>query len=191
MFLFIRLLDLDQDSYKVPGWFSGKESTYQCRRYRRDTGSIPGSGRSSRVGNGNPLQYSCLENSMYRGAWQVTVHGGHKESDTTEHDDLNHHPLDFQNFGLRASVPLFSSFRLSHIASFPGSPASRCQTVGLLSLHNQTSNLYQISFNVCLLACLPVCLSVYLSILLVLFLWRPLIKAVKLFCMIQVIIQNV
>ena len=46
---------------KAPGWLGGKESTYWCRR---DTGSIPGSGRSSRVGNGNPLQYSCLENSM-------------------------------------------------------------------------------------------------------------------------------
>ena len=36
--------------------------------------SVPGLGRSSRVGNGNPLQCSCQENSMDRGAWQVTVH---------------------------------------------------------------------------------------------------------------------
>ena len=36
----------------------------------RDTGSIPGSGRSPGVGNGTPLQYSCLENPMDRGAWQ-------------------------------------------------------------------------------------------------------------------------
>ena len=41
----------------------------------RDAGSIPGSGRSPGGGNGNPLQYSCLENSMDRGAWQATVHG--------------------------------------------------------------------------------------------------------------------
>ena len=40
-----------------------------------DTGSIPESGRSSGGGNGNPLQDSCLENSMARGAWWVTVHG--------------------------------------------------------------------------------------------------------------------
>ena len=40
----------------------------------RDTGSIPGSGRSPGEGNGNPLQYSCLGNSMDRGAWRVTVH---------------------------------------------------------------------------------------------------------------------
>ena len=38
-----------------------------------DTGSIPGSGRSPGGGNGNPLQYSCLENAMDRGAWQATL----------------------------------------------------------------------------------------------------------------------
>ena len=41
----------------------------------RDMGSISESGGSLGVGNGNPLQYSCLENSMDRGAWQPTVHG--------------------------------------------------------------------------------------------------------------------
>ena len=40
-----------------------------------DPGSIPGSGRSSAEGNGNPLQYSHLENLMDRGVWQATVHG--------------------------------------------------------------------------------------------------------------------
>ena len=40
-----------------------------------DLGSIPGLGRSPREGNGNPLQYSCLENPMDAGAWWVTVHG--------------------------------------------------------------------------------------------------------------------
>ena len=39
-----------------------------------DMGSIPGLGRSLGGGNGNPLQYSCLENPMDRGAWQATVH---------------------------------------------------------------------------------------------------------------------
>ena len=47
-----------------------------------DTGSVPGTGRSP--GGGNPLQYSCLENSMDRGPWQATVHGVTKESNTTE-----------------------------------------------------------------------------------------------------------
>ena len=51
----------------------------------RDVGSIPGSRRSPGVGSGNPLQYSCLENSMDRGAWQATVHGDHKELDMTEY----------------------------------------------------------------------------------------------------------
>ena len=41
----------------------------------RDTGSIPELGRSLGVRNGNPLQYSCLKNSMDRGDWQATVHG--------------------------------------------------------------------------------------------------------------------
>ena len=44
----------------------------------RDPGLIPGSGRSPGEGNGNPLQYSCLENPVERGAWQATVHEGRK-----------------------------------------------------------------------------------------------------------------
>ena len=43
-----------------------------------DVGSFPGSGRSPREGNGNPLQYSCLENPMNRGARRATVHGATK-----------------------------------------------------------------------------------------------------------------
>ena len=54
-----------------PGGSDSKESTYTLG----DPVSIPGLGRSSEKGNGNPLQYSCLENSTDRGAWQATVHG--------------------------------------------------------------------------------------------------------------------
>ena len=46
----------------------------------QEVGSIPGSGRSPGGGNGNLLQYSCLENLMDRGAWWATVHGVTKES---------------------------------------------------------------------------------------------------------------
>ena len=48
----------------------------------RDAGLIPGLGRSPGEGNGNPPQYSCLENPMDRGAWWATVNGIPKESDT-------------------------------------------------------------------------------------------------------------
>ena len=48
----------------------GKESACDAR----DLGLIPGSGRSPAKGNGNPLQYHCLENPMDRGGWQATVH---------------------------------------------------------------------------------------------------------------------
>ena len=54
-----------------PGGSHGKESASNAG----DPGSIPGSGRSSGEGNGNLLQYSCLENSLDRGAWPATVHG--------------------------------------------------------------------------------------------------------------------
>ena len=54
-----------------PGSSDGKASPCNVG----DPGSIPGLGRFSREGNGNPLQYPCLENPMNRGAWQATVHG--------------------------------------------------------------------------------------------------------------------
>ena len=57
----------------------GKESACNAG----DMGLIPGSGRSPGEGNGNPLQYSCLENPMDRGAWQATVRGVTKELDMT------------------------------------------------------------------------------------------------------------
>ena len=50
----------------------------------RDPGLMPGSGRSPGEGDDHPLQYSGLENSMDRGAWQTSVSGGQKESDKTE-----------------------------------------------------------------------------------------------------------
>ena len=55
----------------LPWWFTCKESACNAE----DLGSIPGSGRSPGEGNGHPLQYSCLENSMDGEAWWATVHG--------------------------------------------------------------------------------------------------------------------
>ena len=60
-------------------WLSGKESTCQSRR----CGTMPVSGRFPVEGNGNPLQFSCFENQMNRGAWQAAIHGVAKKSDMT------------------------------------------------------------------------------------------------------------
>ena len=54
----------------MPGGSDGKESACNAG----NLGSIPGLGRIPGEGNGNPLQYSCLENPMGRGVWQATVH---------------------------------------------------------------------------------------------------------------------
>ena len=62
-----------------PGGSDGKASVYNVG----DLDSIPGSGKFPGEGNGNPLQYSCLENSMDGGDWWATVRGV-AESDTTE-----------------------------------------------------------------------------------------------------------
>ena len=58
----------------LPQWLSGKESTCNAG-VAEDTGSIPGLGRSPGGALGYPLQYSCLENPMNRGAWQAIVPG--------------------------------------------------------------------------------------------------------------------
>ena len=63
--------------------FLGGSDSKESDCNAEDPGSIPGLGRSPGKGNGNPLQDSCLENSMDRGAWRATVHGL-AESDTTE-----------------------------------------------------------------------------------------------------------
>ena len=61
-------------SQKSPGGSVGKESACSAED-SGDVSVIPGSGRSPGEGNSSPLQYSCLGNSMDRGAWRATVHG--------------------------------------------------------------------------------------------------------------------
>ena len=63
-----------QNRNRIPRQPSGKESSCQFRWWR-DVGLIAGLGKLPGIGNDNPLQYSCLENSMDRGAWQATAHG--------------------------------------------------------------------------------------------------------------------
>ena len=63
----------------------------------RDSDSLPRSGRSPREGNGNPLQYSSLKNSMGRGSWWTHQEPwSHKESDTTEHTCIHTHTYMFK-----------------------------------------------------------------------------------------------
>ena len=75
----------------LPWWLSVKSPAANAG----DVGSVPGSGRYLVEGNGNPLQCSCLENSMDRGAWRATVHWVTKESDRTWwlNSDNNSHDL--------------------------------------------------------------------------------------------------
>ena len=78
-------------------------------------GLIPGSGRSPGGGNGNPLQYSCLENPVDRGDWQATVYGVTKESDTTEciHTHSHTHTLSlFLSLSIRNIEELNGNLRL-------------------------------------------------------------------------------
>ena len=62
-----RLKRLSSSSSRMS--FPGGSAVKECARNAGDLGSIPGSGRCPGEGNGNPLQYSCLENPMDRGAW--------------------------------------------------------------------------------------------------------------------------
>ena len=67
----------------------------------RDAASAPGSGRSPGEGNGNPLQYSCLENSMDRGAWWATVHGVTKSRTRLSTHASGKKPLSTKHFSAR------------------------------------------------------------------------------------------
>ena len=82
-FFFFKLI------YTLTEGISGESVVKNPPANARDTGFVPGSGRSPGEGNSNPLQYSHLGNPMDRGAWRVTVHGLAKELDITY--QLNHY----------------------------------------------------------------------------------------------------
>ena len=121
-----------------PGGSEGKESACNVG----DPGSIPALGRSPGEENGNPLQYTCLENSMNRGAWQATVHGVAKSrtwlSDFTFPEIKNLASLPFP--GVHASFHVKSGTALFQpVFSFLSLPSwcwshSLCSTFIQLSL---------------------------------------------------------
>ena len=84
---------------------TAKESAYNVA----DPGLIPGSGRSPGEGNGNPLQYSCLENPMDGGAWWAAVHGVAKcQTRLSDFTLKNKNP--FSSYGPPGIIPFPSSF---------------------------------------------------------------------------------
>ena len=94
--------------WRFPGGSDGTESACNAG----DLGSVPGSRRSPREGNGSPLQYSCLEDPVDRGAWQAIVHRVAKESHMTEQ-------LTFSLFTLRSGRYLiFHSHSLLSVGNF-------------------------------------------------------------------------
>ena len=108
--------------FSVDGWSCVPSLLFTCGQTKAgDPGSITGWGRSPGEGNGNPLQYSCLENSMDRGAWWATVHGVAKSQ--TRLNDFT---------SLQTMVELMkimgTSFKGSHActATSAPSPAAGC-----------------------------------------------------------------
>ena len=93
---------------QIPGGSDGKESACNAG----DLGSIPGSGRSPGEGKGYPVQYSCQENPMDRGAWQATVHGVAK---SWHHwSDWAHQQMpifiSIQSISLKFPIPYFGCY---------------------------------------------------------------------------------
>ena len=76
----LRNTDVFMIDWGFPGGSADKESACNAG----GPGLVPGRGRSPGEGNGYPLQYSCLESSMDKRAWQAIAHGGHRKSDMTE-----------------------------------------------------------------------------------------------------------
>ena len=93
-------------------WY-GKASAYNAG----DLGSIPGSGRSSGEGNGNPIQYSCLENPMDRGTWWAAVHGVAKSCTWLSDFTFTFHILIVLSWGFNKAPLVSRLFVSSYLAT--------------------------------------------------------------------------
>ena len=108
---------------EFPGGLDGKASAHNVG----DMGSVPGLGRSPGEGNGNPLQYSGLENSMDGGAWWATVHGVHSILSTHSFVCISKNKgLFFKNIKISVTHNYFSFFMLIYIRIQIKSTYSNC-----------------------------------------------------------------
>ena len=81
-----------------------------------NVGSVPGSGRSSAGANGNPLQYSCLENSMDRGGWQTTAHGISKSQAWLRDQHFYYFLYKWESKYLAHNIIVYDVYIQTHIA---------------------------------------------------------------------------
>ena len=96
-------------SYVVFPWRQGSPAESEGKEFACSAGSIPGWGRSPGEGKGNPLQYSCLENSMDQGDWWATVHGVGKSP--TRLSDFHFHQRHRCSFYTHYQTPCALKYR--------------------------------------------------------------------------------
>ena len=108
--LVLALLHTSQPIYYLG--FPGGSEVKASASNAGDPASIPGSGRSPGEGNGNPLQYSCLENPMDRGAWWATVHGVAKSQTRLRNFTFHFHTY-FQEYLLAPIEAFWRSIKLA------------------------------------------------------------------------------
>ena len=116
-------------------WLIGKESVCNVGD-AGDAGSTPGSGRSSGVGNGNPLQYSCLENSTDRGAWQAAVPGVAKSQTRLSMHTNSGMPSVFRTPSYRERFAVKTQFQI------PASQFTSSVTLGMSSFSHFCSHFW-------------------------------------------------
>ena len=118
----------------------GKESSYNTR-VTRDTGSIPGLGRSPGGGHGNPPLYSCLENPMDGDAWWTTVHGVSKSWTRLKRLSTHIHPSSAQ---ISAGLPkawdcIANKYQVTLVQSQAWKPRSGCRDPHIQSMSSRVA----------------------------------------------------